>query len=220
MIYLFSYPQSARFERILPKNKIYDHAKPGKAIKQLFVSQVDRITWQYKLSHSTINIAATKAVPEIQIFRISIKAGEIKHDVLRCIDQAIPFPIIFEVAYEDRIKEIAAYKRPSEADKTKWVVSNYFETPWLPEDSPREALPFVVDLGRLYDHLLAPLLPYTPRPGERLQHLIDRIEKIDTKKQEIGKCESRLKKEKQFNRKVEINAQLRSLINDYEKLIK
>ena len=90
---LFDYPKKAAFGRVLPKSKIYEHARPTSAIKELFVRQVEQISWQYKLAPETINIKGTMAVPEIQVFSIALRDGELKTEVLRCIDQAIPFPL-------------------------------------------------------------------------------------------------------------------------------
>ena len=208
---LFEYPKSSAFGRIVPKSKIYEHVSPSKALKELFVGQVDQIVWQYKLAPETINLRQTPSVPEIEIFTIILKDGELKHDVLRSIDQAIAFPLLFELLYGDKCKVIAAYKRPSEADSAKWVVSDYFESAWLPIETPRVPLPVVLDLEALYEHLLAPLMPFPSRNGERLQQRVERMSTIRFKQREMEKCESRLRKEKQFNRKVEINAELREL---------
>ncbi len=172
--------------------------------------------WQYKLASETINLKPSPAVPEIQIFRIVLKTGELKQDVLHCIDQAIPFPILFEIRYEDQIRVIAAFKRPSDADSSKWVVSGYFESSWLPSEISRTPLPVVFDLAVLYTHLLTPLMPYPARPGEGLQDRVERIEQIHTKQRELEKCQARLRKEKQFNRKVAINAELRGLKQEFE----
>ncbi|MFO7972705.1 MAG: DUF4391 domain-containing protein, partial [Desulfobacterales bacterium] len=185
MTHLFSFPQSAKFDRRLPKKKIYEYANPAASIKGLFVRQVDQIVWQYKLAPKTVNIPHTRSVPEIEIFRIDLKDGGIKYDVLRSIDRAIPYPIIYEAAYDGRIKGIAAYKRPSEADAAKWVVSNYFETDWLPENVPRKPLPMVLDLGRMYEYLLSSLMPYPARPGEGLQAMVERMERIRTQQKAI-----------------------------------
>ena len=208
---LFEYPKSSAFGRIVPKSKIYEHVSPSKALKELFVGQVDQIVWQYKLAPETINLRQTPSVPEIEIFTIILKDGELKHDVLRSIDQAIAFPLLFELLYGDKCKVIAAYKRPSEADSAKWVVSDYFESAWLPIETPRVPLPVVLDLEALYEQLLAPLMPYPARQGERLQQRAERMSMIRLKQRELEKCESRIQKEKQFNRKVEINAELREL---------
>lgn len=215
---LFDYPKSAAFGRVLPKNKIYENASPSTAVKNLFVRQVEQIAWQFKLAPETVNLKGTRSVPEIEIFSVSLKGGELKTDVLRCIDQAIPFPILFELRYEGKIRTIAAFKRPSDADSSKWVVSDYFESAWLPSEAPRTPLPVVLDLEVLYGHLLTPLMPFPARLGEGLKARVERMEQIRSRQRELEKCESRLCKEKQFNRKVAINAELRILKQEIKTL--
>lgn len=211
MTTLFAYPTNAAFGRVLPKSKIYERTQPTSAVKELFVRQIEQIVWQYKLATETINVQGTAAVPEIQIFHVALKTGELKPEALRCIDQAIPFPLVFELHHEGNVKGIAAYKRPSEADSAKSVISTYFATDWLPEGTPRQPLPVVFDLEALYAQLLAPLLPYPPRSGESLQAQVDRMAEIERVKRELERCEARLAKEKQFNRKVAMNAEKREL---------
>ena len=219
MTTLFEYPRNAAFGCVLPKSKIYAHGSPSTAIKELFVRQVEQIAWQYKLAPETINIKCTAAVPEIQVFSIALKNGDLKAEVLRCIDQAIPFPIIFELGFDGKVKPIAAFKRPSEADSAKWVISEYFDNDWAAADTPRKPLPVVFDLEALYGHLLMPLIPYPARPGETLQKRVERMERIRLKQREVERCKARLRKEKQFNRKVAINAEVRDLIKGLEGLI-
>lgn len=213
---LFDYPKSAAFGRVLPKSKIYEHASPSTAVKNLFVRQVEQITWQFKLAPETINLKPSRSVPEIQIFSVVLKTGELKYDVLHCIDQAISFPILFELRYEGRVRSAAAFKRPSDADKSKWVISDYFESDWQSSKAPRTPLPVVFDLEALYAHLLTPLMPFPARPGEDLQACVERTEQIRSKQRELDKCETLLRKERQFNRKVAINAKLRQLKNELE----
>lgn len=216
---LFEYPKQSAFGRVLPKNKIYEHGTPSSSVKELFVRQVDQIVWQYKLAPETINLSATKSVPEIQIFKVTLKNGDLKSEVLRCIDLAIPFPLVYEVHFEDQVQMVAAYKRPADNDSAKWQISEHFESEWFTTDSPRNPLPLALDLGMLYEKLLAPLLPYPSLDGEPLPTHIDRIALIRAKEKEVERCESRLNKEKQFNRKVEINAELRMLKTQLENLL-
>jgi hypothetical protein len=68
----FDYPKGAAFGRVLPKNKIYEHAGASAALKDLFIKEVDQIVWKFKLAPETINLAATRSVSEIQIFGVSI----------------------------------------------------------------------------------------------------------------------------------------------------
>lgn len=208
---LFSYPKQALFGRILPKNKIYQHAVPGTALKELFVQQVEQIVWQYKLAPETINLPAKAGITEIQIFDINLKTPDLNEAVLRCIDKAIPFPIFFQIKFENRIKMIAAYKRVNAVDNEKWVVDSYFASSWYAQDRTRQPLPVALNLGLLYDHMFRQLLPLPPRTGETLKDQIERWSQWQDKQHEAQKLEARMRKEKQFNRRVEINQQLRQL---------
>ena len=218
-LYMFIYPKQSAFNRVLPKSKIYQHARPTHNVRQRFVGQVSRVVWAYKLSPDTINLAAGKGVPEIQIFSITLKTDELTEDVLQCIDKAISFPIFYELEYNQRIKEIAAYKRPSDSNSSKWVVGDYFETAWLSVESKRQPLPIFLDLAGLYDQMLRRLMPHPARNGESLKAHIKRLEIIRSKEKEYRSLETRMKKEKQFNRKVELNAKLRTIKTELESLI-
>jgi hypothetical protein len=216
---LFNYPSAAAFGRILPKNKIYEHAKPSAAVRGQFVNQIDKIIWQYKLAPETVNLPAKPSVPEIQIFDISQKTPELSEDVLRCIDQAISFPIIYQLTFDDCIKVKAAYKRPNDADSSKWVLDAYFETEWQTNNTQRAELPIALDLAGLYEHLLRQLLPLPAKPSETLKAQVERLQQIRGKQQECRKMEAKLQKEKQFNRKVELNKQLRQLNQELAELL-
>ncbi len=213
-----SYPKQAAFGRNLPKNKIYEHSGANTRLKDFFVEQVEQIVWQYKLAPETINLPARPHVPELQIFAIQLKTSELNLDVLRCIDGAVQFPIIFELSFDGRTQVVAAFKRPNESDASRWVLSDYFATAWLPSDVERAVMPLALDLGGLYEQLLHRLIPTPARPQEGLGDLVARVEQVAAKQREVEKVANKLAKEKQFNRKVEINALLRHLRNELEQL--
>ena len=213
-----SYPKQSAFGRTLPKNKIYEHSTANTRLKDLFVRQVEQIVWQYKLAPETIKLSAKPGVPELQIFSIQLKTAELNLDVLRCIDGAVQFPIIFELSFDGRTQVVAAYKRPNESDASRWVLSDYFATAWLPSDIKRVAMPLALDLGGLYEQVLHRLIPTSARAQECLADLVARVEAVAAKRHEVEKTASKLAKEKQFNRKVEINANLRQLKTELEQL--
>jgi len=215
---LIAFPKQAAFGRVLPKNKIYEHSGANTRVKDLFVKQVEQIVWQYKLAPETLHLPARPGVPEIQIFSIQLKTQELDGDVLRCIDGAIPFPIVFELTFDGRTQVTAAYKRPNESDASRWVLSDYFATDWLPGDCERTAMPVALHLGGLYEQLLHRLIPLSPRPQETLAALVARVKQAQAKQRELDKTTARLAKEKQFNRKVEINATVRQLKSELESL--
>lgn len=215
---LFSYPPQAAFGRPLPKNKLYEKAGANTRLKDLFVAQVDQIVWQYKLAPETINLPAKLGVPEVQVFSIHLKVQELHLDVLRCIDGAVQFPIIFELHFEGRVQAMACHKRPSEADASQWVCSDYFAGNWQPADAVRSPLPMALDLVALYESLLRQLISLPARPHEKLADQVQRMAKLAALQRAIDKTQAQLTKEKQFNRKVGINAQLRQLKTELEEL--
>lgn len=215
---IFAYPKQAEFNRVLPKGKIYEHGTPSRAVRDCFVSQVNQIVWQYKLAPETINLAARSGVPEIEIFSIDLKTSDLNIEVLRCIDNAIPLPIFYNLHFDGRTKMVAAYKRPNDADASRWVVGDYFESEWMPSNSERAALPVALDMAGLYEQLLRRLMPFSARSNETIKDQVERLAQLRSKQTEYSKLEARLLKEKQFNRKVEINAQLRSIKTDIASL--
>jgi len=218
MLVLFDYPKQAAYDKVLPKNKIYELAKPSRAIRDRFAAQIEKIVWKFVLSSDTINLPVSKSVEEIAVFEISLKTRDLDENILLTIDRAIRIPIFYLLTFERQVKSIAAYKRPNEADSSKWVVDAYFESAWLPTDAKRSALPVALDLAGLYEQMLRRLMPEPPRTGETLKVQVERQVQIRSTQAEFRKMEARLQKEKQFNRKVELSAQLRSLKNELEAL--
>lgn len=220
MTALYDYPNATLLKRVVPKTRIYDRVQATTALKDKFVAQVDQITWRAKLAPETINLPATKSVPEIQVFRVTLKTDAIQDDVLKAIDRAIPFPILFELEHEGQIQIAAAHKRPSAAEADKWVISDYLRSDWLPTDTPRGALPVALNLGVLYEQILTALMPIVPQTAESLSARMDRTHALKTKEREISQLKSKLKRETQFNIKMTLHGQLREAQADFEHLKK
>ena len=208
---MFSYPPQTLFDRVLPKSKIYAHARPGRAVKELFVSRIAEIVWKHKLSPETLKLPARRSITEIQVFEIALKSEDGEAVLLRTIDKAIPFPILFQLTHADRIRFAASYKRPSDADASQWVIEDSFVLPWQSATVERPPLPVALDLAALYDQLIRRHIPLAPRPSESIRDQVARHLSFEAKQREAQQLESRLTKERQFNRKVELNAALRAL---------
>ena len=217
---MFIYPEKAAFNRVLPKTKIYANAKPSKSIKDKFVSQISEITWKYKLSPETTNLAARGGFTEIQVFEIELKEPELSIDVLAVIDKAIPYPIFFQLRYDDQVKGIAAFKRPAEDGSGAWVIEEYFESGWTDATTPATPLPVALDLKALYEQMLLTYIDLPPCNGESFASLVERIRQIRKCRRELKALEAKMNSEKQFNRKVELNANVRSLQSQLTALMK
>ena len=224
---LYYFPVAARFGRKIPKEKIYQYGTLGKGVKKQFIEQVEKITWQYKLAPETINIPASKSVPEIQVFDIQLKSGveKVSNTVLQAIDKAIAFPIYFRIFRSEgndklQVMMSMAYKRPSEADSSKWVIGEYFNSEWTSANNQpiEQPIPVALNLKGIYELLLRSLINQASKIDEDLASLVARITNIRAVETELGKCQAKLNKEKQFNRKVEINQRVNKLKQELERL--
>jgi hypothetical protein len=220
MAELFQWPEAAKVDRLIPKQRLYAEATAGAAVKQRFVDEVQRVRWAYKLGEESLRLAPGETVTEIQVFVVELKGSDLHNSMLVSIDRAIPSQVIFELRRETgRGTEqamAAAYKRSSGKTKT----ADYFRTAWIEADRPRVPLPAALDMDGLYDQLLGGLFPYPMRPSEDLSAALERMSRIRSLGREISALEKRVRTEAQFNRKVELRNQLRTRQSDLDDLTK
>ncbi|QHG10413.1 DUF4391 domain-containing protein [Moraxella osloensis] len=227
---LYHYPSTAKVDKIIPKNKLYQRGSANHRIERLFVEQVESIRWAYKLSPHTINLNDSETIKEIQIFSIVSRVERLDTEVLQFIDKLIPSPIIFEIVFEDKIKVIANYKRQSQADSQKFVLGKYYATDWQ-DLTQREDLPIVFGIADLYEYFIEQLLLSTNKASpnvvlipnikanlstmtqktDSIEDKIAHAEKVALLTKQINELQKRIYKEKQFNRQVEMNLQLQTL---------
>ena len=213
---LYKFPQQAKVDRLIPKNKFYEQGKANTKIEQLFVNQVENIRWAYKLASSTIHLQDQEDLKEIQIFRVKSRVEDLDVSILSFIDKLILTPIIFEVVYQDKVKVVATYKRLNQADKTKAVIGQYYASDWL-EDADRVELPLYLKLADLYEHFIAQILPITSSEDSgddesvSIELKLQKAQQLESLQKQLDKLKSKLRNEKQFNRRVELNKQLQNL---------
>jgi hypothetical protein len=208
---LYQFPASAKFSRVLNKERFYAGARNHRKLKSLFTDQVARVRWAYKLAPETINIPATAEVPEIEVITIDVNGNELDQAVLLAIDKMIPNPTIHEIHCGSRVKQTAAYKRASEADSKAWVISHYATGPWQPSDAVRRPLPQSLNLGMLYASLLRSMMDVPALDGESLRAHVERHGEILALRRDAERIAKKISTEKQFNRRVELNSRLREV---------
>lgn len=208
---LYRWPVAAKFGRTVPKAKFYEHGTVPGAVRDKFVTEVQRITWAYKLAQSTINLPGNADVPEIQIFQIDTKGDDVGESVLAAIDKAVKTPIIFEIVTgegdEQRVRMAGSHKQAGHATPK---LSAYYTTDWQPQDAERQPLPTAISLPSLYTALLAPLTPVSARPGEELSDVAARLQAVRKLEREVASLERKLRAEPQLNRKVELRRALKT----------
>jgi hypothetical protein len=214
---LYKFPQQAKVDRLIPKNKFYEQGKANTKIEQLFVNQVENIRWAYKLASSTIHLQDQEDLKEIQIFRVKSRVEDLDVSILSFIDKLILTPIIFEVVYQDKVKVVASYKRLNQANKTKAVIGQYYASEWL-EDHDRIELPIYLKLADLYEHFIAQILPIALSKDQEndnesvsIELQLQKSQQLESLQKQLNQLQSKLRNERQFNRRVELNKQLQNL---------
>ncbi|HGP3421453.1 DUF4391 domain-containing protein [Acinetobacter baumannii] len=222
---LYKFPQQAKVDRLIPKNKFYEQGKANTKLEQLFVDQLENIRWAYKLASSTIHLQDQEDLKEIQIFRVKSRVEDLDVSILSFIDKLILTPIIFEVVYQDKVKVVATYKRLNQADKTKTVIGQYYASEWL-EDHDRVELPIYLKLADLYEHFIAQILPIASSEDSgnddesvSIELKLQKAQQLESLQKQLDKLKSKLRTEKQFNRKVELNKHIHALESDLNKLV-
>lgn len=188
-------PKETFVNKFIAKTKFYEKANLNAKLQKEFVDKIQKITWKYKLAESTVVIAKTEAVTEIQIFEIELKEQVIPKNVLKVIDKSIPYQILYRFVYEDNI----AYGITLKADTN---VENYYFSAWNADIS----FDFTgIDLEKVYQKLVKAFVRDEARQKASFGDVIELDKKIKVLEAEIAALESKISKEKQFNRKVEIN---------------
>ena len=191
----FNLPKEAFVNKHIPKKKFYEKAALSSRIQRAFIDKIQKITWKYKLAEETIGISKTEAVTEIQIFDIELKEEVIPTSILKVIDKSIPYQILYRLICNENIAYGITLKESNR-------VENYYFSEW------NEELNFDftgISLEKLYQKLVKAFIQGDDKEDDSFSELISRDTCIKELEKEINRLQSKMKKEKQFNRQVEIN---------------
>lgn len=209
---MFGFPASTEFGKRIPKQKFYENIDITPTLKRVFVEQIRLIYWRNKLATTTLNLAAGDAVKEIEVFEVLLNAPQLDEAVLRQIDREIPYHILFILTYDGKAQAWIGYKEAAASGSNAFKVSRYYHTDWVPEDELR----FRVDglsMDAVYENLVRQIAGDALQvdAGESLQDSVEQDEKRRRLEKQIAALESKMWKEKQLNRRMEIHAELKLL---------
>lgn len=212
------FPTSTEFNRKIPKQKFYENLNIPPTLKRVFVEQINGIFWRNKIAATTLNIAVGNAVTEIEVFEIRLNIPEVSEALLRQIDREIPYHILFLAEFEGKYQAWIGYKEQSAGDTFK--VNGYYHTDWLTEDE----LPLKIeglDLDSAYENFVRQIAGgqlEKAAPDEALKESVEREKKRHELEKKIAALQAKIIREKQFNRQVFLNTQLKELKKELDTL--
>lgn len=184
-------PASTVVNRLIPKEKFYSKTEVSNKVKQLFVSEIEKIVWANKIAPSTLNISSGKLL-ELQVFELTLKSHDISESVLKHVDKHIPYPILFIIKRNSSIKAVIAYKEQNLRNEHNMKVDSYFSTNWSTEMNLELKGTSVDSIYRNYLYQIAPQLQSSDNSSAR---------------QAVESHKANLKVQKQIE---QINKQMRS----------
>lgn len=215
---MLGFPKTTEFNKRIPKQKFYENMDVTPYLKRLFVDQIKLIYWRNKLAATTINIAVGETVTEIEVLELCLQKGQLDEAVLQQIDREIPYHILFLLTYGGKEQAWIGYKEIAGSGTKAFKVFRYYHTEWVPEGSLQFEIEGL-DLDAVYAGLVRQIagdaLPY--QTGESLQTAVAQDERRRQLEKRIAALEAKMRKEKQLNRQIEINAELKKLrkeVND------
>lgn len=197
-------PKPTQVNKVIPKNAFDSYCTTQQ--KRLFTDKVEKIRWTNKLAWETINLPSVQ-VKEIQCFEIVLKDRDGFEEVLKIIDRAIPYPILFTISFGPFMKRQISQKHPHPTNEDNAVVDWTFDSPWSTESNEIH-----VDLKESLDEVFRKLCLSVSGEKDDSQLAIDQLVSFKKESHEleskIQKIKAKISKEKQFNKKVELNLEL------------
>lgn len=214
-------PKSTEFNRRIPKQKFYENISVSPTLKRVFIDQIKGIYWRNKVATTTMNLAAGETVTELEVFEIKLNGQQLDESVLRQIDKEIPYHILFLLEYDGKYQAWTAYKEAAASGSNAFKVGTYYHTDWLPETE----LPLKVEglsVDKVYENFVRQIAGDALRSEEgKTESLKESVER-DNRRQELEKqvaaLQTKVRKEKQLNKQVQLNAELKKLKNELEKI--
>lgn len=208
------FPKTTEFNRKIPKTKFYEHLELGKKIKDSFVRDIDTIIWANKIAPYTVNIAAGDTVDEIQVFRIELKNRDFNADVLKVIDEQIPYHILFIVSDGNREQAWIGYKEQSGSENRSFKVDSYYHTDW--QNAGEISLSMDgLNMDAVYENFVRQIAavnaPVQWNEDLSAKENTAKIEEQKKLQKQIEKLERQLRKETQPRKKFELYNKIKML---------
>ena len=213
------FPKSTEFNRRIPKTTFYENLNISPALKRSFIEQIKIIYWRNKIATTTTNLAAGAVVTEVEVFEIRLAVPVLDEDVLRRIDTEIPYHILFLLEYGGKYQAWIGYKEASASGNNAFKVTGYYHTEWMTLDE----LPLRIEglnLDAAYENFVRQIAgdKLVSMNEESLKDAVQRDEQKKKLQKQIDALQAKIRKEKQLNRQMEMNAQLKKLRKEMEGL--
>lgn len=212
---MIEFPSRAAFGKKIPLVQLRKEGLPNR-LSEL----VKSLVWAYKLSPSTVQLAATESVKEVEVLDLTVKdaCSNLRSlgAVISALDRIIPNPLIFRVYNEDGTPREVAFNLKTSGGSMIGT-SDVFR---LFHTREEVALPTgVVNLESFYKSCAAAVGGLNVSPSESIRDLEERHYKVESLRADLSEVEKKLLKETQFDRKYEFSKEKQRIAKEIEKCL-
>lgn len=225
------FPLACKINKKIDKKLFIENFSLNINERKILSANVERITLEYLLNKNNINILPfvdeERDYSEIAFVRVEI-TNKTKYKTITSIIQNIPYPLIIFIQCEKTLMVNISPKRINKSDSSKLVVEESHFTDWIDILNPSEIeIAFIeslaaknhpfTDLYAFYNSYLDRIIAFnaskhsgTLRSNEDTKVILEEITVHEAK---ITKLKNKIKKETNFNDKVNLNIELKK-VND------
>ncbi|WP_042356707.1 DUF4391 domain-containing protein [Bacillus rubiinfantis] len=197
---MLDFPSKAVVGRIMPKEAFYKRLVLSSDLRNNFVSDIKRITMEYKLSPNTLNVEKAGEVSEILVLSIELKKKEVDYRIIENIARQNAHKLLFLLKFEDEGQLVIYHNK---LYKAEWhqLSEIALETIGLNIDT--------IWVG--FIEQIALQEEATKNENLTVEEKLKKQEMIFNLQNEIHKLEKRSRKEKQPKKRFELFTQLQGL---------
>lgn len=209
---MLNLPASTAFNRRIPKQKFYEELPLTPAMRRVFVGQINAIWWRSKIAPATANLAPGRTVTELEVFELQLAQPSLDEGVLRAIDKRIPYPILYLLTCDGRCQAWIGYQPAGQGGARV-----YYHTAWQPQEDLKLELRGL-DTDVAYENFVRQIAggALDAPAAEPLPRSIARDQRRRALEKQIAVLQNKIRREKQLNRQVELNGELKRLRKEME----
>lgn len=195
---MLNLPEITELHKPLPKTQIYKKFQFSNAQQTKFDADISRIDIVNEVSLRTIpSIQQGKKINSIYVLSVTLKTKDYDSKNIEKISKIIPQNLVFALQYEEEI-QLAVF------------CEKIFTTSWIHETKAKLELKGL-NFDKVWENIIKQIEGGEWDSNLSLSENIELKEKKEKLKKEIDVLKKKMKNEKQFNRQIEIKAEIRRL---------
>ena len=195
---MLNLPEITELHKPLPKSQIYKKFQFSNSQQTKFDADISRIDIVNDVSLRTIpSIQQGKKINSIYVLSVTLKTKDYDSKNIEKISKIIPQNLVFALQYEEEIQIAIFYEK-------------IFTTSWIHETKAKLELKGL-NFDEVWENIIKQIEGGEWDSNLSLSENIELKERKEKLQKEIDVLKKKMKNEKQFNRQIEIKAEIRRL---------